>query len=89
MSLSSSLSAVSKAISALRARYVVHAHYYAPEAKSYRCATHYARDWADALQWVASYSYGDTVLVYESVLGIQAKQPCAARGCTIQDIQAY
>lgn len=40
---------------------------------------HYAVSWSDARQWMACYQAGDTVVVYECLLGRAAQVPVGWR----------
>lgn len=61
-------------INRILARYVVVASF------DGRIAHHYARDWDEALSWAGCYmQLGDQTWIYESLLGMHAHFPKAAR----------
>ncbi len=62
----------------LRATYVVDALYQADSGQLKR-ARHYARDWADALEWAACYPASDAIVIREAFLGAAAVESVATR----------
>lgn len=73
-------STIRKVWSRLTARYVVEATYYDPATKSYKFVIHYARNWDDAVEWMACYQHGDLVDCYDMWLGVQSHELVASRG---------
>lgn len=64
-----------KLLTRLLSPYVVHVYY----ANYTRVAKHYAKSWADALEWCACYGTSDHCAVYENFLGMSAHTPVAVR----------
>lgn len=64
-----------KLLTRLLAGYVVYVSY----SNDRPVAKHYARNWAEVLEWLRCYGPNDKFTVYERLLGCTALYPCAAR----------
>lgn len=65
----------------LTAQYQVHA-LYETENGNWVVAVHYARNYEDAIAWMACYQACDYVRVYDSLLGIEGNRAVTERGYT-------